>query len=118
MVYVSGLKAEGQDGRYHKFLLELQTLTVNYLNFISYGSYIKQYLKSVAWLGRLVPFLTAQVPAQSQAIPCGIRGGKLSFIFIIRRDLLVFFSDFKHLLCYHFLFCRRSCKVEASWRPV
>jgi hypothetical protein len=46
---------------------------------------------SVAWLGQLVPFLTAEIPAQSQAIPSGIRGGKLSFIFIIRRDLHTFF---------------------------
>jgi len=40
MVYVSGLKAEGRDGRYCKFIFELRTLNVNYLNFISYCSYI------------------------------------------------------------------------------
>ena len=33
MVYVSGLKKEGQDGRYCKCIFELQTLNVNYLNF-------------------------------------------------------------------------------------
>jgi len=45
MVYVSGLKAEGRDGRYCKFLFELQPLNVNYLNFISYCSYIKRYFQ-------------------------------------------------------------------------
>jgi hypothetical protein len=48
MAYVSGLKAEGQAGRYCKLICELQTLNVNYLNLMNYCFYLKQHSNAVS----------------------------------------------------------------------